>query len=79
MVYVKVLNNENRIMAVGSINMVAKAFDISAEIIESCIASEAVLYDEVTEQNVHFNYIKADLYDSYAIKYAQPFYRKKTA
>lgn len=68
MKYVKLLDENNRILAVGEVEIVALAMDISAEIIDSCVESNAAITDEDLGA-VRFAYLNNDNVERYLQRY----------
>lgn len=68
MKYVKLLDENNRILAVGEVEIVALAMDISAEIIDSCVESNAAIVDEDLGA-VRFAYLNNDNVERYLQRY----------
>lgn len=68
MKYVKLLDENNRILAVGEVEIVALAMDISAEIIDSCVESNAAITDEDLGA-VRFAYLNNSNVERYLQRY----------
>lgn len=66
--YVKLLDENNRILAVGEVEIIALAMNISAEIIDSCVESDAAISDEDLGL-VRFRYLNNSNVESYLNRY----------